>query len=59
MPDAVGATAPEPVQGVLLDLLMPVMDSFEIWPPRRPDPRRDISREIVIGLDREVGPSGR
>lgn len=41
--DAADATAREPVQGVLLDLLMAVMDSLEVWSGAAGDRRRGLA----------------
>jgi 2-haloacid dehalogenase len=51
MPDPVDATARQPVRGVLLDLLMAVMDSMEVWSVAAGDHRRGLEwRDAVTAL---------
>lgn len=57
MPDTVDATAREPVQGVLLDLLMAVMDSLEVWSGAAGDRRRGLAWRDAVTARMVAHPS--
>jgi len=57
MPDTVDATAREPVQGVVLDLLMAVMDSLEVWSGAAGDHRRGLAWHDAVTARMVAHPS--